>query len=275
MSRQHISLLGILVCTSVFSLMYAIRERSGANAMEYSRNQLDAKLSAARAEIQQLSSRLDAVTAAATQEPRPPVQSPTRSGPVGRRRAVAQTAGRADDPRWKRVESQLANHQSQLADQRERLAQTQAEVRRTGNQLDGRINSTRDELNRSIITTHDDLVSLQKRGERSIYAFDLAKSKEFQRVGPLSVSLRKADTKHRRYDLSLMVDDKPVEKHHVNLSEPVWISLTDLPQPVELVVNQIDKNRVRGYVSAPRYKSTDLASTPAPGSAQFPTLKSR
>jgi hypothetical protein len=195
-----------------------------------------------------------------------------------RRRVSAQPVGRprnTDDPRWKRVESQLAEHRSQLADQRERIAQTQEDVRRTGDQLDGKITSTRDELNRSIVTTHDDVALLQKRGERSIYEFDLVKSKSFQRVGPLSLSLRKADTKHRSYDLSLMLDDKPVEKQHVNLSEPIWITLADLPQPVQLVVNQIDKNRVRGYVSAPRYKTGDLAGTAAPGAAPTPALKSR
>jgi hypothetical protein len=257
-----------------------MHESSEANVIESSRNQLGASLSAARAEIRTLSSRLEALTmtATSTPEPPPPGHSPTRSGPAGHRRAVAQPAGRAkntDDGRWKHVESQLANHQSQLADQRERIAQTQEDIRRTGDQLDGRINSTRDELNRSITTTHDDVVLLQKRGERSIYDFDLAKSKQFQRIGPLSLSLRKADTKHRSYDLSIMVDDKPVEKQHVNLSEPVWISLADLPQPIELVVNQIDKNRVRGYISAPRYRNADLAGAPASGSVQAPTFKSR
>src|SRR5262249_3372824 len=176
---------------------------------------------------------------------------------------------------WKHVESQLANHQSQLADQRERIAQTQEDVRRTGDQLDGRINSTRDELSRSITTTRDDVVLLQKRGEPSIYNFDLAKSKQFQRVVPLSLSLRKADTKHRSYDLSIMVDDKPVEKQHVNLSEPVWISLADLPQPIELIVNQIDKNRVRGYISAPRYRNAELPGAPASTGVQAPAFKSR
>jgi hypothetical protein len=178
-----------------------------------------------------------------------------------------------EDPRWKRVESQLAQHQSRLAEQGERITQTQEVVQRTGDQLDGKINSTRDELNRSIATTHDDVVQLQKRGERNIYEFDLSKSKQFQRVGPLSLSLRKADTKHRIYDLSLMVDDTALDKQHVNLFEPVWINLADRPQPIQLVVNKIDKNRVRGYISEPRYKNMDLAG--APGSSQASALKPR
>jgi hypothetical protein len=72
-----------------------------------------------------------------------------------------------------------------------------------------------------------------------------------------------------------MVDDKPLEKQHVNLFEPVWITLSDLPQPIQLVVNQIDKNRIRGYISELRYKKADLGGAPAPGTAQAPALKSR
>src|SRR5215467_14152230 len=160
MSRQHILLIGILSCVSVFSLVYAVRARSETNAMEYSRNQMGADLSAARAEIQTLSSRIDALTSAAASAPALPstMLAPTRPVPPERRRAVAQRATRQKstvDARWKRVESQLAEHKSQLANQRERIAQTQEDVRRTGDQLDGRITSTRDELNRSINTTHD------------------------------------------------------------------------------------------------------------------------
>jgi len=279
MSRQYL-LFGLLICTTVFSFVYATRERLEASATAYSRDQLAANLSDARAKIQSLSSRLDSLTAATPPAPAPApvVQSRPGFAPAGRRPSALGPGARPkakEDLRWKQVESQLAEHRSQLAVQRDRIAQTQEDVRRTGDQLDGKINSTRDELNQSIARTHEDVLLLQKRGERKIYEFDLAKSKQFQRVGPISVSLRKADTKHRNYDLSLVVDDRPVEKQHVNLLEPVWITLSDLPQPIQLVVNQIDKNRVRGYISEPRYKNADLGAAPTPSTAQAPGLKSR
>jgi len=44
------------------------------------------------------------------------------------------------------------------------------------------------------------VVALSKRGERNFTEFDIAKSKQFERSGPLSLSLRKADTKHQRFD---------------------------------------------------------------------------
>jgi hypothetical protein len=87
----------------------------------------------------------------------------------------------------------------------------------------------------------------------------LPKSKDFQVVGPLSLSLRKADTKHRNYNLAMIVADSRLEKKHVNLYEPIMISLSDRPLPVELVVNQVNKDEIRGYVSEPKYKRSELA----------------
>jgi len=286
MFRQHILPLGILLFTSVFGLVYATRERSAANAAAASRDQLSASLAEARTEIQTLSSRVNLLTEAAAREAEAreattpsAVETPIVPAPAQRRpitRASARPKPKpAEDPRWKRVESRLSEQQSQLVEQQARIAETQESVKRTGDQLDGRINSTRDELNRSIATNHDEVVALQKRGERNIYEFDLTKSKQFQRVGPLSLSLRKADTKHGNYNLTMMVDDKAIDKEHVNLFEPVWISVPDRAQPIQLVVNQIDKNRIRGYISEPKYRSSELAGAPTPAASQAPALKSR
>jgi len=124
--------------------------------------------------------------------------------------------------------------------------------------LEGSISSTKNELNGSIAKTHDELVALEKRGERNYYEFDLTKSKQFQRIGPMSLSLRRTDTKHKSYDLAMLVDDNELNKKKVNLYEPVWIHTESGGQPVQIVVNRIDKNGVHGYVSAPKYKVSEL-----------------
>ena len=125
--------------------------------------------------------------------------------------------------------------------------------------LQNDLNSTRAELIGSIAKTHDELAVLQKRGERNYYEFQIDKSKQFHTEGPLSLSLRKVNVKQGYYDLVLVVDDRQLEKKHVNLYEPLMFTLSDRPQPVELVVNQINKNHVKGYVSEPKYKKSDLA----------------
>jgi len=105
------------------------------------------------------------------------------------------------------------------------------------------------------------VVALEKRGERNYFEFQIDKAKKFQKVGPVSLSVRKVDFKRKYYDMQMLVEDQTLEKKHVNLYEPVMIRLADQPQPLELVVNEVSKDRVKGYLSAPKYKNSELAST--------------
>jgi len=155
----------------------------------------------------------------------------------------------------------LKELQARIDEQQKQLKETQDQVAKNRVDLEGNLNSTRDELNGSIAKTHEELVALAKRGERSYFEFDLTKSKQFQRVGPLTLSLRKADTKHKSYDLEMVVDDNKLTKKKVNLYEPIWIHAENDSQPVQVVVNRVEKNLVHGYVSAPKYKPSELAAS--------------
>jgi len=156
--------------------------------------------------------------------------------------------------------------QSRMDAQQKQLDDTQNALSQTRTDLEGTIGSTRDELNGSIAKTHDELVALEQRGERNYFEFDLSKAKTFQRTGPISVSLRKADAKHKSYDLALLVDDNQIEKKKVDLYEPIWLRDSAEPQPIEVVANKIDKDHIHGYVSAPKYTQAQLnpASSTAP-----------
>jgi hypothetical protein len=169
---------------------------------------------------------------------------------------AAAKQGSPADKRYKQL-------QAQLTEQEKQLKETQDLVAKNRTDLEGNLNSTRDELNGSIAKTHEELVALAKRGERSYFEFDLEKSKQFQRFGPLTLSLRKADTKHKNFDLQMIVDDNQLTKKKVNLYEPIWIHTENESQPVQVVVNRIDKNHVHGYVSAPKYKPSELAAAGA------------
>jgi hypothetical protein len=163
--------------------------------------------------------------------------------------------------------------QEQLSEQQKQLASTREDLDKTREDLQNKLSSTRDELSGSIARNHDELVALAKRGERNYYEFQLTKSKQFQRVGPVSLSLRKANVKHKSYDLALVVDDNPLNKKNINLYEPVWISLSDRPEPLQLVVNQVSQNQVRGYLSEPKYKKPELASASADAQPERPQLQ--
>ena len=214
-----------------------------------------------KATIHQMQGQLDSLTAklnevAATEAAaRARAQSTTRSEkkPVTGTHAVAKR-GAAEDKRYKQLQAQLEEQQKQLKETQDLVAKNRSD-------LEGSLNSTRDELNGSIAKTHEELVALEKRGERSYFEFDLTKSKQFQRIGPVSLSLRKADAKHKSYDMALIVDDNDLNKKKVNLYEPIWIHTENEAQPVQVVVNRVEKNHVHGYVSAPKYNPSELAAT--------------
>jgi hypothetical protein len=153
--------------------------------------------------------------------------------------------------------------QSTVNDQQMRLQATQSEIARTRSDLEGNLNSTRNELNGSIARTHEELVALEKRGERNYFEFDAAKSKQFVRAGPLSLTLSKTDTKHSSVDLTLLVNDRQMNKKGVNLYEPVWINETQDAPPMQVVINKIEKDWVHGYVSASKYSRGELNASSA------------
>lgn len=243
-------------------------------------SQLNAQSTTANASVNQLQSQVSDLTAKLKEMTA--AQTPAPSASEQDTEVSAQTPDTASKPatavkhapakhaavkRHAPVDKKYAQLQAQLADQEKQLKATQDEVAKNRSDLEGSIsstrddlNSTRDSLNGSIAKTHDELVVLEKRGERSYFEFDLPKSKEFQRVGPLTLSLRKADTKHKSYDLAMVVDDNELNKKKVNLYEPIWIHTDTGSQPVQIIVNKIDKNTVHGYISAPKYKPSELAS---------------
>jgi CHASE3 domain sensor protein len=187
----------------------------------------------------------------------PPPEATADAGAQSTRKKTAKTGKTAvGDKRYQRLETQLTEQQRQLKETQELVAKNRSE-------LESSLSSTRDELNGSIARTHEELVALAKRGERSYFEFELTKSKEFQRFGPVPLSLRKTDTKHNSFDIALIVDDNQLMKKKVNLYEPIWIHTENESQPVQVVVNRITKNVVHGYVSAPKYKPSELATTSA------------
>lgn len=218
---------------------------------------LTAQQSAATATIDQLQNQVNTVTAklndmvsaqqTATQQAAE--QEAAQKKPTGKHGAPV-------DKRYKELKAELDDQGKQLKDTQDLVAKNRTD-------LETNLSSTKDELNGSIAKTHEELVTLQKRGERNYFEFDLNKSRQFQRFGPLTLSLRRTDAKHMNYDLSMVVDDNRLDKKHVNLYEPIWIHSETDGQPVQIVVNKIARNAVHGYISAPKYRESELASSSA------------
>lgn len=225
----------VLMCVAVLSLGFVIHERGVAKQLSTQNVAMSTALDQTRSQLQDVTTKLTQLSEA--QQAAEAARTAQRTASQHRgTRAVA----RRDDPRWKQVQDQLAEHQKAIDSAQSDLT------------------SAKTELSGSIARTHEELVALAKKGERSYYEFDLNRSKQFTREGPIGVSLRKANTKHVYADLELLVDDAQLTKKHVNAFEPVAFYTSQSKQPVELVINQVTKDHIHGYVSTAKYKASDL-----------------
>jgi uncharacterized phage infection (PIP) family protein YhgE len=252
----------LLLGTSAYSVAGLVRERHHTQDLTASNEALSASLRQMQNQLQSVTDKLTAMAAQPAAVPAPPPRVQER--PAVRVAAPPRRPARAaGDPRWKQMQAKLADQQKQIDTARDETNQARKD-------LQDSLNSTRDDLNGSIARTHDEVALLQKRGERNYYEFQVDKSKQFHPAGPLSLSLRKVNVKQGYYDLVLVVDDRQLVKKHVSLYEPLMFTLADRLQPVELVVNQINNNEVKGYVSEPKYKKSELAAATPPALAPAP-----
>jgi hypothetical protein len=259
---------GVLGAISLYALVSLYQERNRSQELAAQNLALNNSLRKLQGEIQSASDKPSPLAAQpalplAAEAPvapaPPPVKAAHRTVTRPKARSVAaRTPARktADQARLQQLESNLANQQEEIADARQ-------QVDRNRQEIEAKLSSAHEELSGSIAKNHDELVALEKRGQRNYYEFDLSKSKQFQHIGPLSVSVRGVNVKHKYYDLAVIVDDQQLEKKRVNLYEPLMFTVADRPQPIELVVNELKNNEIKGYVSDSKYKKSELNVTSA------------
>jgi len=105
-----------------------------------------------------------------------------------------------------------------------------------------------------IATNAEELMQLKALGDRNYYEFDLRKQKQPVKVGDVLVRLTKADTKRNRFTIEVIADDKKVEKKDRTLNEPIQFYTMSARQPYELVVNNVQKDRIVGYLATPKVR---------------------
>jgi hypothetical protein len=103
-----------------------------------------------------------------------------------------------------------------------------------------------------IATNAKDLQSLRELGDRNYIEFDLEKGALTKKVGNMTLTLKKADPKRNRYTIAVLADDKLVEKRDRTINEPVQMYTANSKQAYEIVVNQVKKDGVVGYVAVPK-----------------------
>jgi chromosome segregation ATPase len=114
-----------------------------------------------------------------------------------------------------------------------------------------------------IARNHDDLEELKRKGDRNSYEFTVQKSKTPQRVGPVQMSLNKTDQKKSKYTMTVLADDKSIEKKDKTAGEPVqfYVKGAQHYAPYEIVVFDVGKNQITGYLSTPKSAGTSTAAS--------------
>jgi acetolactate synthase small subunit len=108
-----------------------------------------------------------------------------------------------------------------------------------------------------IATNGTELQALKLRGERNYIDIKLGKAKQPQRFGDITLKLESADPKHNKYSVTLMADDKTSEKKDKSVNEPVqFYTSKGGHTPYELVINQVTKTGIVGYLSTPKDTSS-------------------
>lgn len=189
---------------------------------------------------------------------------------------AARNARRHADDLAAKIQSEHAKAQEQVASalgEVKEVASTKiAEVASHVNTVDTQVAQARSDLNKTaaelrsvrgdlgvqsglIATNAKELAALRELGERNYVEFNLAKTNKPQRVGAINVVLRKADPKRSRFTVDVIADDKKVEKKDRTINEPVQFYVSRARQPYELVVNEVQKDRIVGYLAVPKVET--------------------
>ncbi len=104
-----------------------------------------------------------------------------------------------------------------------------------------------------IATNGKELAALRLKGERNYTDIKLGKTKQPQRFGDIALRLDNVTPKRNMYSVYILADDKLTFKQNKNINEPVqFYAAKGGHTPYELVINQVTKDTIVGYLSAPK-----------------------
>jgi len=178
---------------------------------------------------------------------------------IEKARRLTSKIRKEQEARYGELTGQVGEVSAKVAEQQKSIEETMAQLQRAVGDLG--------QQSGLIARNSEELKALKARGEREYFDFDLKKSKHFERVGPIGIRLRKVDTKRNKFTLTLLADDKEIEKKDKTLLEPVQFYLKGQRKINELVAYEIDKNRIVGYLSVPKALPKGSAAAQAPAKA--------
>jgi chromosome segregation ATPase len=142
------------------------------------------------------------------------------------------------------VKTDVTGAKASIADTQQDLNTTKAQLQRTMG--DAGV------MSGLIARTHDELEQLKHRGDRTYYEFTLQKGAKPMLLSTIKLQAKKVDNKRSKYTMVVSADDRNIEKKDKSLDEPVQFYTGKDPVLFEIVVNNISKNQISGYLSTPK-----------------------
>ncbi len=260
-----------LVCVAAYLFLEVDKLRSDIQAMRGS-------VTAEVAKVRESSTLLDSANRRNLEQLREELTSAQRSATVAvglaKTEALrhAEEVARKIEAEQRRQQQQLASElsavreaasstESKIADVSTEISSVRSEVASTKTELDKTIadlKSVRGDLGIQsglIATNARELSALRALGDRNYFEFNLTKGKQMQRVGDVSMRVSKVDVKKNKFTVELIADDKKVEKKDKNVNEPLQFYVARVRQPYELVVNEVRKDQIVGYLATPKVQA--------------------
>lgn len=154
------------------------------------------------------------------------------------------------------VANEVGGAKKDIADTRTDLEATKAKLESTKGDMGV--------MSGLIARNHDDLEDLKRKGDRNYYEFSIKKAKNAQRVGPIQLNLNKTDPKKSKYTMTVVADDRQIEKKDKTSGEPVQFYVgSSRTMPYEIVVFTVGKDQITGYLSTPKDAAAPAAAAPA------------
>ncbi|MGD0797407.1 MAG: hypothetical protein ABR910_06755 [Acidobacteriaceae bacterium] len=156
------------------------------------------------------------------------------------------------------VSNDVASVKTDVGGVKTDVANTRSDLETTKSQLQ-RVVGDAGVMSGLIATNHSELEELKHKGDRNYYEFTLQRGAQPSLLSTIKLQLKKVDVKRSKYTLEVSADDRNIEKKDKNIDEPVQFYTGKDPVLFELVVNNIDKNKVSGYLSTPKNSPQGMA----------------
>jgi len=148
--------------------------------------------------------------------------------------------------------SRLAGVSSDVSSVQTDVADTKSKLEKTNGDLQS-VRGDMGMMSGLVATNSKEIDTLRRLGDRNIYEFNLTKNGGLQRVGDIQLRVVKTNPGRNRYSMLVNADDKTIEKKDKNTNEPVQFYVTSKAhQPYEIVVNEVSKNAIKGYLATPK-----------------------